>query len=100
MLDVAAQLNETEIVDLKELLSWHSLIKNQGLSLVAAINRTLDEQINLIESASGLINLMTLNWTLDEIHSIAARHLRAATDGVFCELEDLFVPSLVEELGL
>ncbi len=98
VLDVDGVVSESGLADLKELLSWHALIKNKGLALVGAMNNQLAEKINLIKTARGLINLVTLNWSAEEIRTMAEKHLRAATGGTLERVEDLFESSLVTEL--
>ena len=90
------QLNE--LSDLGSLFDWLELMHHDGLAIVTTVIPEVLEQGDLVRRARGRVSVTKLHWTQEQVHTLANRHIIAATNQQISSLEHLTNPNLVQQL--
>jgi hypothetical protein len=99
---ITCDLNTREVHaqkdNLKQLFSNLELMHDAGLSLIAALPDEVIKQADLSQRASDRINVIFLDWTIEQVRDLATRHMRAALQDTQIRFEDYMTWQLLKPL--
>jgi len=96
--DLNAREAQAQKENLKQLFSNLELMHDAGLSLSVALPDEVVKHIELSKRASDRINVMFLDWTIEQVRDIATRSMRAALQDTQIRFEDYMTWQLLKPL--
>lgn len=78
VIDPPSPLGPDHSAGLADLFGWLDLTDNPGFAVAAVVPTELLEAGSLLARARGRAGLVYTNWTADECHDVAERHIHAA----------------------
>lgn len=100
---ITADLNTQEIqphlLDLQELFQWLELTHHPHFVLIAAVPTQAMLQGNIIPRARGRVSVIDLQWSTEQVQTIANKHLQCASSRADISLDTFASSELIAALA-